>query len=131
MNRPILYYRTLLWPVVSLLVTGVVHFTMEAIWPELHAVFVPSVLAPALLAYGAWIGYRMVGAGGAYLDALVAGVIVGVLPIILEVVGFGIVLGRGAQPGLLAGLFGFTMIVFGAVLGGGFVLSRSAHAPGR
>ena len=59
-----LFSRTLKWPVISLLITGATHFLLEAIWPDLKTTFIPPVLAPILLAYGAWVGYRAIGAGG-------------------------------------------------------------------
>ena len=118
-----LFYRTLKWPVISLLLTGAAHFALEAIWPDLRNTFIPPVLGPILLAYGAWVGYRTIGAGGTYLHAIVAAGILGVLPIVLDVVGFGQILGRGTQAGVLAGVFGFTVIVFGSLIGAGFVLS--------
>ncbi len=114
----------LTWPIISLLITGGLHFTLEAIWPDLKASFVPAVLAPLLLAYGAWVGYRMVNAGGSYLEAVVAGAILGLLPIMLDVVGFGVILGRGTTAGMLAAAFGFSMIVFGALLGAGIRKSQ-------
>ena len=122
-GAPDLLYRTLKWPVISLLITGATHFMLEAIWPDLRNTFVPPVLAPILLAYGAWVGYRAIGAGGSYLLAIVAAAILGVLPIVLDVVGFGQILGRGTQAGVLAGVFGFAVIVFGALIGAGFALS--------
>jgi len=115
----------LVWPIVSLLITGMWHFTVEAIWPDLRNVFVPAVLGPILLAYGAWAGYRTANAGGGYVGAIIAGAILGVLPLMLEIVGFGIILGRGSDVGLLAGIFGFSMVLFGALLGGGFATARS------
>ncbi len=116
-------YRTLKWPVISLLITGATHFMLEAIWPDLRNTFVPTVLAPILLAYGAWVGYRAIGAGGTYIHAIVAATILGILPIMLDVIGFGQILGRGTDAGVLAGAFGFAMIVFGSLLGAGFALS--------
>ena len=118
-----LLYGTLKWPVIGLLITGGAHFMLEAIWPDLKNTFVPPVLAPILLTYGAWVGYRAIGAGGSYLLAIVAAAILGVLPIVLDVVGFGQILGRGTQAGVLAGVFGFAVIVFGALIGAGFALS--------
>ena len=116
--------RVLTWPVISLLITGGLHFTLEAIWPDLKATFIPAVLAPLLLGYGAWVGYRMVSAGGSYVEAVVAGAILGLLPVVLDVVGFGVILGRGTTAGTLAAAFGFSMIVFGALLGGGVRASQ-------
>ena len=122
------FAQVLMWPVISLLITGGFHFTIEAIWPDLKTAFIPAVLAPLLLAYGFWVGYRMIQAGGTYAHAIVAAAILGVLPIVLEVVGFGIILGRGTQAGTLSGIFGFSVILFGALIGSGFVLSRSTES---
>lgn len=44
----------------------------------------------------------------------------------LDVVGFGVILGRGTQSGELAGIFGFVFIIFGSLIGAGFVLSGEA-----
>jgi hypothetical protein len=123
-----LLYRILMWPVISLVITGGVHFTIEAIWPDLRNFFIPPVLAPLLLAYGLWVGYQAIRAGGNYGHAILSGVILGVLPIVLDVVGFGMILDRGVQTGWLAGLFSAAVIVFGTLIGAGFVLSREASA---
>ncbi|HEX2697551.1 MAG TPA: hypothetical protein VHM28_07575 [Anaerolineales bacterium] len=117
--------KTLKWPVISLLITGGLHFTMEAIWPDLKNTFIPPVLTPVLLAYGIWIGYKAVHYGGNYLNAIIAGAIAGLLPFALDTVGFGMVLGRGVQWGLLAGIFGFAMVFFGSLIGSGFALGQS------
>ena len=118
-----IFVRTLTWPVISLLVTGATHFTLEAIWPDLRNTFVPPVLAPILLAYGAWVGYRAIGAGGTYLHAIVAGIVLGILPVVLDIVGFGLILGRGTDAGVMSGVFGMAVIVFGSLIGSGFALS--------
>jgi hypothetical protein len=127
-----LFYRTLKWPVISLLITGAAHFALEAIWPDLRDSFSPPVLAPILLAYGAWVGYRAIGEGGTYLHAVIAAAILGALPIVLDVVGFGQILGRGTEAGVLAGVFGFAVIVFGSLIGAGFASSeRTTMAVGQ
>ena len=117
--------KTLKWPVVSLLITGGVHFTVEAVLPDLKNIFIPPVLSPVLLAFGIWVGYKAIHNGGNYLNAIVAGAMLGVLPFLLDSVGFGVLLGRGAQWGILAGIFGFSMILFGSLIGSGFALSRN------
>lgn len=121
-----LFVRILKWPVISLLITGATHFILEAVWPDLRNTFIPPVLAPILLTYGAWVGYRAVGAGGTYLHAIAAAAILGLLPILLDIVGFGVFLGRGAEAGTMAGVFGFAVIVFGSLIGSGFALSSDA-----
>jgi hypothetical protein len=112
--------RILMWPVIGLIVTGAWHFTIEAIWPDLRATFVPAVLAPLLLAYGAWVGYRAVLLGAGFVVAVGAGLILGLLPLALDIVGFGMVLGRGVDDGILAGIFGLSFVTFGALIGAGF-----------
>jgi hypothetical protein len=125
-----LLYRTLKWPVISLLITGATHFLLEAIWPDLRNTFIPPVLAPILLAYGAWVGYRAIGMGGSYLHAIVAAAILGILPLLLDIIGFGQILGRGTDAGVLAGVFGFAVIIFGSSIGAGFALSGQAASRG-
>jgi hypothetical protein len=121
-------YSTLKWPVISLLITGGLHFTLEAIRPDLQGFFVPAVLAPILLTYGIWVGHKAIQGGGGFVDAILAAVILGLLPVVLDVVGFGVILGRGVDVGTSAGIFGFAMVVFGALIGSGFMLGRQAPA---
>lgn len=87
----------------------------------------PAVLAPLLLAYGVWVGYRAIGLGAGFVIAIVAGLILGLLPLGLEIVGFGLVLGRGFDHGLLAGIFGMSYITFGALIGAGFARGGMAR----
>lgn len=121
-----MFARILLWPVIALVITGMAHLGLEAAWPELQDFFVPSVLAPLLFAYGAWVGYRGIGAGAGFVTAVVAGVVLGLLPLGLDIVGFGMVLGRGVDHGLVAGVFGMACVTFGALLAAGFATSASA-----
>lgn len=123
-KEPHMLGKTLKWPVISLVIVGITHFILEIILPDLRNVFVPPVVTPVLLAFGIWVGYRMVQSGGNYGNVIVAGAILGVLPVIVEVFGFGILLGRGVSQGVLAGVFGFAVIFFGSLIGGGFALSK-------
>jgi|GEM_PF-2968020 len=117
--------KTLKWPVLSLLITGGFHFIIEAVWPDLKNIFIPPVLAPMLLGYGAWVGYKAIHNGGNYLNAIVYAAILGVLPIVLETFGFGMILGFGNPARFLVGVFAFSMILFGSLIGSGFALSRN------
>ena len=117
--------KTLKWPFVSLLITGVFHFIIEAIWPDLRNVFTPPVLAPLVLGYGVWVGYKTVHYGGNYVNAIVHGALLGLLPLALETVGFGMILGFGNPARFLVGVFGFSMILFGSLIGSGFALGRN------
>jgi hypothetical protein len=118
-----LAWRILKWPVISLVITGAVHFTLEAIWPDLKAFFVPATTGLVLIAYGLWVGFCAIKMGGSYLNAIVAGAVLGILPIVLDVVGFGIILNRGVTAGELSGIFSWAVIVFGTLIGAGFALS--------
>ena len=116
--------RSLRWPVTALLITGALHFTAEAIRPDLRAVFTPATLGPILLVYGLWAGHDAARRAHGFGLAVVAGAILGLLPAALDTVGFGILLGRGLDAGAGAGAFGWLMIVFGSLAGGGVAMSR-------
>jgi hypothetical protein len=119
-----MFVRTLKWPVISLLIAGGVHFTIEALLPDLRQLFIPPALAPLFLAFGIWTGYKMVQSGGNYGHVIVAGLALGILPVLLDIFGFGMILGRGVPAGVLGGIFGLTMILFGSLIGGGFALGK-------
>jgi len=121
--------RTLKWPVIALLIIGATHFAAEAIWSDLQTIFIPSVVAPVLLAVGVWVGVNAVRSGGNFGTVLMAGAVLGLLPLALDVFGFGILLDRGAEAGRLTGTFGFLMVLWGSLIGGGFSLSRAADIP--
>ena len=114
--------KTLKWPVISLLITGGFHFIIEAVWPDLRNLFIPPVLAPLLLAYGLWVGFSAIKNGGSYVTAIIAAVILGILPLVLETFGFGKILGFEGRT--LVGLFAFSMILFGSLIGSGYSLSN-------
>ncbi len=114
--------KTLKWPVISLLITGGFHFIIEATWPDLRNLFIAPVLAPLLLAYGIWVGTRAIKNGGGYGTAIIAGLILGILPLLLETFGFGMILHFEGRA--LVGLFAFSMILFGSLIGSGYAISN-------
>jgi hypothetical protein len=114
---------SLKWPVVALIVTGMVHLGAEAVRPDLKNAFTPNTIGPILLAYGIWVGVRSIDGGASIVAAAAAGFVVGLLPLMLDLVGFGILLGRGVDAGLTAGAFGLLMVAFGALIGAGFAAS--------
>jgi hypothetical protein len=121
---------SLKWPVVALIVTGMVHLAAEAVRPDLKNAFTPYTIGPILLAYGIWVGVRSIDAGASAAAAVAAGFVVGLLPLGLDVVGFGILLDRGVDAGLTAGVFGLLMVAFGSLIGAGYAASgrRSSTA---
>ena len=113
------------WPVVALIATGMLHLAAEGLRPDLKNAFTPQVVGTILLVYGLWIGAGLVSRGASVAMAIGAGVAVGLLPLGLDVVGFGVLLGRGVDTGLTAGLFGLLVVTFGSIAGAGWAASRS------
>ena len=121
---------SLRWPVIALVITGTIHLLAEAVRPDLQHAFTPTTIGSILLAYGIWVGVRSIDAGASFVTAVGAGFVVGLLPLMLDIVGFGMLLGRGVDSGLTAGIFGLLMVAFGALIGAGFAASgRRATAP--
>ena len=116
--------KTLKWPVICLLVAGGIHIAAEVAMPDLKTIFVPSVLSPLLLAFGAWAGYRAVQNGGNLVHAILSGAILGLMAVVLHVGVFGMMLGRGVEPELLGGIATLCLMVWGSLVGGGFALSK-------
>ncbi len=117
-----MFAQNLKWPVIVLLLVGGVHWLLELLLPDLRNMFVPPIVGLVLFTFGIGVGYRMVQNGGNLGHVLVGAVVLGLLPIMLDIVGFGLILGRGLQQGVLVGLFGFSMILWGSLIGGGFAL---------
>jgi len=118
--------RGLTWPIVSLLIVGGTHLVAEMLRPELKDVITPAVVMPLYLVAGAWAGYATVRAGGTFVQGIVAGAILGVLPLALQIVGFGLILGRDGGAVLTAGVFGLIAIFWSGALGSGFASDKSA-----
>ena len=116
--------KTLKWSVISLLIVGSIHFVAEAIAPGLREVFVPLSSRRYCSCSASGLATRWCSSAGTTVMSRLAGVILGVLPAVLDVVGFGMILGRGLEYGMLAGTLGFGMILFDSLVGGGFALSK-------
>ena|SRR3990172_8613005 len=119
-----MYVKTLKFPIISAVIIGLLHLISEAIVPDLKGLFQPSVVALVVTALGIWVGYKAVQFGGNYGSVIGVGVILGILPLFLQIVGFGLLLGRGMTAGVQGGIFGFDMVLFGSLIGGGFALSK-------
>ena len=119
--------RGLTWPVITLLVIGATHLIAEAARPALQDLINTAVVMPIHLVAGGWAAYATMRAGGTWVHGLVAGALLGLLPLVLQVVGFGLILGRDADATLTLGIFGLFTIFWGGALGAGIVAAR---APG-
>jgi hypothetical protein len=118
--------RGLMWPVVTLLVVGGSHLVAEAIRPGLKDVIGPAVVAPIYLAVGAWGAFATRRAGGGWIHGVVGGAILGVMPLALQIVGFGLILGRDGDAVLTSGLFGLFAMTWGGAIGSGVAGSMLA-----
>jgi len=116
--------RGLRWPIFSLLLVGGTHFIAEFVRPELADLVGPAVLMPLYLAAGGWAGLRTLEAGGSFGHGIVAGAILGLLPVVLQLVGFGVLLGREPDVVATSAFFGFVAIAWGGILGSGYTVSR-------
>ena len=119
--------RGLTWPIVTLLIVGGTHLVAEMARPELQDFIGPAVVMPIHLVAGGWAAYATLRAGGTIVHGLVAGAILGTLPLVLQLVGFGVILGRDAEVTLTSGLFGLFTIFWGGALGAG--IARSTAEP--
>jgi drug/metabolite transporter superfamily protein YnfA len=119
--------RGLGWPIVSLLLVGGTHFIAEAVRPELRELVSPAAVMPIYLVAGGWAGFATLRAGGTFVHGLVSGAILGLLPLVLQVVGFGMLLGRDSAAALSGGIFGLVAIFWGAALGSGVAISTEAR----
>ena len=115
--------KTLKWPFISMFVAGALHFTVEAIWPDLQSFYTTPLLGLVQFAYGIWVGYKTVHNGGNFLTAILYGALLGLFPLLVNPLSFGMILGRDLRAVMLAGVFGFSMVVFGSLVSGGFAVS--------
>jgi hypothetical protein len=121
--------RAVAWPVLSLLVIGGTHLLAEAVRPELHDVVGPAVAMPIYLVVGGWAAFAVVRAGRTFVHGLLAGTVLGLLPAMLQVVGFGVLLGHDTASVTTSALFGFIALVWGGSLGSGIASSLVVRDP--
>jgi hypothetical protein len=121
--------RGLMWPVISVLIVGATHLIAEAVRPELQDFIGPAVVMPIHLVAGGWAAFATIRGGGSFVHGLVAGAIIGLLPLILQIVGFGLILGRDADVSLTTGTFGLFTMFWGGALGAGLAMSFNRRAP--
>ena len=118
--------RGLTWPVIALLVVGGSHLLAELLRPALQAVITPPVVMPIYLAVGGWGAFATVRAGGGVLLGFVAGAVLGLLPAALQLVGFGIILGRPGDVVGTSAMFGFVAMFWGGAIGTGVAAAFAA-----
>jgi hypothetical protein len=102
-------------------IIGATHLAGELIRPELHDAIEPAVAMPIYLVAGAWTAVATIRAAGSFLHGLVAGAILGFLPVALQLVGFGVILGHDSTAVTTAAIFGWLGVFWGGSLGSGIV----------
>jgi len=126
-----MYVNALKWPVIGWVVVDLVLLTASFVSPGIVVMMTPEALSPLLLLFGLWAGYIIVEHGGNFGSVIVAGLVVGFVCALLTVVGFGVInnVMGGISGALPFGVFSLGLNLAGAVIGGGFALSRPAPAP--
>ena len=114
--------RGLIWPVIALLFIGGTHLVAEGLRPQLPDFVGPAVVMPIHLVAGGWAGYGTVRAGGGFLHGLAAGLALGLMPVVLQLVGFGLILGRDSAIVETTAIFGLITVFWGGVLGAGIAV---------
>ena len=120
--------RGLTWPVVTVLIVGATHLVAEMLRPQLATVIGPAVVVPIYLAAGGWAGHATVRAGGTFAHGLVASAALGLLPLGLQLVGFGLMLGRDPELVATLGVFGLAAVFWGGAFGSGIAASRPVRS---
>jgi len=120
--------RPVLWPVITLLVIGSTHLLAEAIRPALHEVIGPAVVMPIYLAVGAWVALDTARHGRGFVGGLVSAVALGILPVLLQLIGFGTILGRASDEVVNSALFGLFALTWGGAIGAGIGASLTARS---
>jgi hypothetical protein len=117
--------KTLKLPFISMFIAGALHFTVEAIWPDLQSFYTTPLLGLVQFAYGIWVGYKTVHIGGNFLTAILYGALLGLFPLLANPLSFAMILGRDLNTVMLAGVVGWSMVVFGSLISGGFAVSMN------
>ena len=123
--------RGLTWPIITLLIVGGTHLIAEMARPQLQELIGPAVVMPIHLAAGGWAAYATLRAGGTFVHGLIAGAILGVMPFALQLVGFGLILGREPNVTFSLALFGLFTIFWCGALGAGIAASRGGSGSTR
>ncbi len=118
------YVRALKYPVISTIVIAIVLFAISYFGDVLSMLSSTVVVAPLVLAIGAWAGYKIVEFKGNYVDVIGAGVIMGIVIAILSIVLFGVVRGLGVNAEMSNSVFYLGYSIAGALVGGGFALTK-------
>jgi hypothetical protein len=121
--------RGLTWPVFTLLIVGGTHFLAEAARPELRGLIGPTVVMPIHLVAGGWAAVATIRFGGTFVHGLIACALLGLLPVGLQLVGFGLILGRDPELTATTAIFGLFTIFWGGALGSGISATMGLARP--
>ena len=109
------YIRALKWPVLTWILVDALFFIVDKVYSDAGKLFTPDTSALMALVFGVWGGSKIVQFKGGYLDSFGAGIVLGIVCLILCIVG-----GFGLQLGIFMGLLNLS----GALIGGGYALTR-------
>ncbi len=111
------------WPIIGWVVVDLVFLGITFVGGVME-MLTPGALSPLLLAFGAWAGYKTVEFKGNFVAVIVSGIVVGVVCGVLTIV---LLLAHGMTgSGVLLAEFVFNlgMNLVGAIVGGGYALTK-------
>ncbi|HLE95995.1 MAG TPA: hypothetical protein VI997_01385 [Candidatus Thermoplasmatota archaeon] len=118
------YQKGLMWPVITVALVIAVFWLVEKAYAGAEAMIGIAGFAPGLTLIGAWGGWSLVRTGGGYWHGALAGIVLWLTCIVLDVVFFGVL--SGAALGDVWGPFlaESSLLFFGALAGGGWAASE-------
>ena len=123
--------KTLKWPFIGVFIAGALHTSR---WKPSGPICRASIRRPSWGSYSLlWdlAGYMAVRNGGNFLTAILYGALLGLFPLVVNPLSFGMMLGRGFYATSWPAVFGFSMMLFGSLVGGGFAVEHERIENGR
>lgn len=116
------YVRALKWPIIGWIVVDIALLVSTYVGGFME-MLTPGSLAPVLLAFGAWAGYKIVEFKGKFVDVIIAGVVIGLVCGGLALVLFAV---RNVPTSVWPASFTFDVLmnIVGAIIAGGFALTK-------
>ncbi|MFQ5967728.1 MAG: hypothetical protein ACE5MI_08970 [Acidimicrobiia bacterium] len=118
------FWDAVKWPILSWVVADVVVLIVSYV-DGVVDMLTAAALTPVIVAFGVWTGYKVVELGGNYSSAIIGGAVVGVVCGLLIYLGLGGIRGLGLSDMWPMAVFGFAFNIVGALIGGGFALTKA------
>lgn len=118
------FQRALMWPAITVVLSIAIAWVETKAIPETGMILTTANFVTWLTLVGAWGGWAMVKEGGTYWHAAVAGVALWILCGAVDIVLYGFGSGFGVDAVLPDAVGGSSIILFGALVGGGWAATK-------